>query len=50
MLNINPVMFSLGNIEIRYYSFFILIGVVLAILLLIKEGKRFGYAKDDLFD
>lgn len=50
MLNINPVMFSLGNIEIRYYSFFILIGVVLAILLLMKEGKRFGYAKDDLFD
>lgn len=50
MLNINPVMLKLGSFEIKYYSFLILIAVVVAICLVLKEGKRFGLDKDVLFD
>jgi phosphatidylglycerol:prolipoprotein diacylglycerol transferase len=49
-LDINPIMFSIGNFSIRYYSFLILVGALIAILLLIKEGKRFGLSKDEVFD
>ena len=50
ILNNNPIMFSIGNFSVRYYSFFILIGILIAIFLIIREGKRFNINKDDLFD
>ena len=50
LLDINPVMFSIGGYSLRYYSFFVLIAAVIAILLIIKEGKRFDLNKDTLFD
>ncbi len=50
LLEINPVMFTIGDFSLRYYSFFILIGVLIAIFLFLKEGKRFNLNKDVLFD
>ena len=50
LLDINPVMFSVGSFNIKYYSFFILLGVIISILLVIKEGSRFNIDKSVLFD
>ncbi len=46
----NPVIFSIGNIEIRWYAVLILIGVLLGFLVAIVEGKRKGIDKGDIFD
>ena len=36
----NPVMFSLGKVEFRWYSFFILIAVIVGFCLALREGKK----------
>ena len=46
----NPEIFSIGNISIRWYSILILIGIVIAILLAEKEAKKFKFDKDFIFD
>ncbi len=46
----NPVMFEIFGLEIKWYSVLILVGVILAIIMLIKEGKRFNIPKDYLFN
>ena len=46
----NPVLFSIGNIEIRWYSVLILVAIFIAISMLIREGKRFNIPKDFLFN
>ncbi len=46
----NPVMFTIGNIEIRWYSVLILVGVLLGMLLATLDGKRKGIDKDTIFD
>ena len=46
----NPVIFNLGNIEIRWYSVLILVGVLIGLLLAFLEGKRKGIDKDTIFD
>ncbi len=46
----NPVLFSIGNIEIMWYSVLILIGIIIGLFLVIKEGEKFGYDKDFLFN
>ncbi|MBR1413749.1 MAG: prolipoprotein diacylglyceryl transferase [Bacilli bacterium] len=46
----NPVMFNIGSIEVRWYSFLILVAILLAIVLMIKEGKKYGIGKDVIFD
>lgn len=46
----NPVLITLFGFEIRWYSVLILSGVLIAIFLLIKEGKRFNIPKDFLFN
>ena len=46
----DPVLFTAFGIEIRWYSILILVGIILAIGMLIKEGKRFNIPKDFLFN
>lgn len=46
----NPIMFTIGNIEIRWYSVLLLVAIFLAIILLIREGKRFNIPQSFLFD
>lgn len=46
----NPYIFEYNGYGIRWYSFLILIGAVLALILFIREGKRFGFDKDFLFN
>lgn len=46
----NPNMIQIGDFTIKWYSVFILIGVVLAFLLAILEGKKKGIEKNFIFD
>ena len=44
------VLFDLGIVQIKWYSFLLLVGVFLGILLLIKESRKFKYPKDFIFN
>lgn len=46
----DPILFTIFGIEIRWYSILILVGIILAVGMLIKEGKRFNIPKDFLFN
>ena len=46
----NPVAFTLGNFEIRWYSIFILIAVVLTLIVIEKEAGRLNIRKDFVFN
>ncbi len=46
----DSTLISIGNIDIKWYSILILIGIVLAICLIINEGKRFKFNTDFLFN
>lgn len=46
----NPVMFSLFGLEIKWYSFLILLGILLGILLVKKEAKKFNIPLNTIFD
>lgn len=46
----NPVIFSIYGVEIRWYSVLLLIAIILALVLFIKEGKRFNIPKDFTFN
>ena len=46
----NPIMFNLFGLEIRWYSFFLLIAMIIGILLLKAEAKRFEMNWDFIFN
>jgi len=46
----DPILFSIKGIDIRWYSVLLLVGMILAIILFIKEGKRFNIPKDFTFN
>ena len=46
----NPIFIKLGNIEIRWYSLLILIGVIIAFFLANKEAKKYNAPKDFIFN
>ena len=46
----NPVMFQVGGFEIRWYSIFILIGVLLAYEIMEFEAKKYNAPKDFVFN
>ncbi len=46
----NPVAINLFGMEIRYYSLFILIGVIIGYFMIIREAKRFNISSDSMFN
>ena len=46
----NPVIFSIFGLEIKWYSLLILIGIIIGVFLVIKEAKRFKIPVDTIFD
>ncbi len=46
----DPVLFEIGNFEIRWYSVIMLISIIIAFILIKKEGRRFGIDSDFLFN
>src|SRR5690554_3467460 len=45
-----PILFTIGPMEIRSYGFMMVIGIIAATLLSIREAKFFDIRKDDLLD
>lgn len=41
----NPVMLEIFGLEIKWYSFLILVGIIIGIILLEKEAKNLKYQK-----
>jgi len=50
LMKINPVAFSIGPLEVRWYALLILFGAIIGILIAEMEAKKKGIAKDDIFD
>lgn len=46
----SPNMFTLFGFDIKWYSFLILIGMIIGIILIEKEAKKFNIPKNDIFD
>lgn len=46
----NPVLFRFGNFQIKWYSVLLLIGVVVAMEWFMREGKKYNFNKDFLFN
>ena len=42
--------FSIGDVNVEWYSVLIVIGAILAIIMIIREAKRYGYPKDFVFN
>lgn len=50
MMNyIDPVAFKLFNAEVRWYAIFILLGVVLAVIAGVREGKKIGIPSEYIY-
>ncbi len=47
---IDPIAFSIGGLDVRWYGVIIGTGLVLALILAIREGSRRGLGKDDFPD
>ncbi len=46
----NPVMINVLGLEIRWYSVILLLAVIIGVNLFLKEGKKYDYPKDFLFN
>lgn len=46
----NPYIIEIGNFGLRWYSVLILLGVIIGVSLVQREGKRFGISNDFLFN
>lgn len=46
----NPVIISIGNFEIRWYSVILLIGFLVGMFIINREAKRFDVEKDFMFN
>ena len=46
----NPILFTVFGIEVRWYSMLLLTGMIISIIMLIREGKRFNIPKDFSFN
>lgn len=46
----NPEIFNIGGFSIRWYSVLILFGIIIGFLLAKREGNKFEFPKDFIFD
>ena len=42
IININPVALQIGHFELRWYSIFVVLGIIAAVLISMREAKRKG--------
>ncbi|MDF9842609.1 MULTISPECIES: prolipoprotein diacylglyceryl transferase [unclassified Paenibacillus] len=47
---LNPIAFSIGPVPVHWYGIIIGVGALLGLMLVIREGKRFGIEKDFFYD
>ena len=49
-MKMNDVLVTIGKLEIKWYAALILVGALLGILMILKEGNRYRISKDFLFN
>ena len=49
VVDINPTLIHLGHFDIRWYSIFILLAVVAAVVISVKQAKRKGLSPDLIY-
>jgi phosphatidylglycerol:prolipoprotein diacylglycerol transferase len=48
-ININPVAFSIGTFEVRWYGIMVVLAVVAVIVISLREAKRVGLAEEHIY-
>jgi phosphatidylglycerol:prolipoprotein diacylglycerol transferase len=48
-ININPVAFSIGAFEVRWYGIMVVLAVVAVIVIALREAKRVGLAEEHIY-
>ncbi len=49
-ININPVAFSIGSIEVRWYGIMIALAVITLLLITLREAKRVSISQDTVYN
>ena len=50
VIDMNPIMFTIGNFEVRWYSILILMGVIIAYEIAEFEARKYKAPKDFMFN
>lgn len=48
--NPNPILFQIGWFKIHWYGFFVVLGIILGLLAVLKLAKRLGVKSDEVFN
>lgn len=46
----NPIAFTIGNIDIRWYGILIALAITLGIVISVRRANKFGFKEDDVLD
>src|SRR5574341_1164918 len=49
-ISINPIIFQIGHLAVRWYSLILLSAIVIGIWLTAREAERKGFEKEDVYD
>ncbi len=49
VINIDPVAFQIGYFAIRWYSIFVILAIIAAVVLIVREGKRKGISSEIIY-
>lgn len=50
VININPIIFSIGTFEFRWYSLAIMLGIIAAMFITVYESRRKGIPENEIFN
>lgn len=45
-----PILFQLGPLQVHWYGFFIVLGILLGLFFVLRLAKHYGFTADDVYD
>src|ERR1035437_9280571 len=49
-MTLDPIIFSIGHLHLRWYSLIVLTAICVGVWLLAREAARKGFKKDEIYD